>query len=243
MLDSPSSVSTTIPWARHAGCPIYGCLVPQLDGPILSDAWTRSATRTPRAPASGRPSSPAASAAGAFDVVLERIARGRPERSLVLTGLRGVGKTVLLNALAPRRQTALGHRQDRGPAGPVAAPPDRRRAAHGCPGAGPAPRADRIDAFLGVLRAFAQRTRPAAAAAPKLRDRWQPGIDVPAATGRATPATSRSTWSSCSPTPPAVAADVGTGIAIFIDEMQDLGPEDVSALCAACHEMCQSARR
>lgn len=32
----------------------------------------------------------------AFDVVLERIARGRPERSLVLTGLRGVGKTVLL---------------------------------------------------------------------------------------------------------------------------------------------------
>src|SRR5712672_69840 len=34
-----------------------------------------------------------------FEVVLERIARGRPERSLVLTGLRGVGKTVLLNAL------------------------------------------------------------------------------------------------------------------------------------------------
>src|SRR3978361_655427 len=35
----------------------------------------------------------------AFDVVLGRIARGRPERSLVLTGLRGVGKTVLLNQL------------------------------------------------------------------------------------------------------------------------------------------------
>src|SRR6476659_1816083 len=35
----------------------------------------------------------------AFDVVLERIAHGRPERSLVLTGLRGVGKTVLLNQL------------------------------------------------------------------------------------------------------------------------------------------------
>ncbi|HEY9394693.1 MAG TPA: ATP-binding protein, partial [Nocardioides sp.] len=36
---------------------------------------------------------------GQFDVVLERVARGRPERSLVLTGLRGVGKTVLLNTL------------------------------------------------------------------------------------------------------------------------------------------------
>ena len=35
----------------------------------------------------------------AFEVVLERIAHGRPERSLVLTGLRGVGKTVLLNQL------------------------------------------------------------------------------------------------------------------------------------------------
>ncbi|GAB3881533.1 hypothetical protein GCM10027612_10750 [Microbispora bryophytorum subsp. camponoti] len=29
--------------------------------------------------------------------MLERVARGRPERSMVLTGLRGVGKTVLLN--------------------------------------------------------------------------------------------------------------------------------------------------
>src|SRR3954447_16031639 len=48
---------------------------------------------------------------GTFEVVLERIARGRPERSLVLTGLRGVGKTVLLNALrsaAVRRQWGTG---------------------------------------------------------------------------------------------------------------------------------------
>ena len=36
---------------------------------------------------------------GQFEVVLERVARGRPERSMVLTGLRGVGKTVLLNTL------------------------------------------------------------------------------------------------------------------------------------------------
>ena len=35
----------------------------------------------------------------AFDVLLERVAKSRPERSVVLTGLRGVGKTVLLNAL------------------------------------------------------------------------------------------------------------------------------------------------
>jgi hypothetical protein len=29
-------------------------------------------------------------------------------------------------------------------------------------------------------------------------------------------------------------------VAIFIDEMQDLDPEDISALCAACHEISQS---
>src|SRR6476619_4863991 len=34
-----------------------------------------------------------------FAVSLERVAAGRPERSMVLSGLRGVGKTVLLNAL------------------------------------------------------------------------------------------------------------------------------------------------
>ena len=37
-----------------------------------------------------------------------------------------------------------------------------------------------------------------------------------------------------------LAADRGLGIAVFIDEMQDLGPDDVSALCAACHEISQS---
>ena len=37
-----------------------------------------------------------------------------------------------------------------------------------------------------------------------------------------------------------MAADTGRGIAVFIDEMQDLGPDDVSALCAACHELSQS---
>jgi hypothetical protein len=37
-----------------------------------------------------------------------------------------------------------------------------------------------------------------------------------------------------------LASEVATGIAILIDEMQDLRPDDVSALCAACHELSQS---
>ena len=43
-----------------------------------------------------------------FEVTLERVAAGRPERSMVLSGLRGVGKTVLLNALRGRRSSGLG---------------------------------------------------------------------------------------------------------------------------------------
>src|SRR6202034_127407 len=38
----------------------------------------------------------------------------------------------------------------------------------------------------------------------------------------------------------AVAADLGVGIALFIDEMQDVMAPDISALCAACHELSQN---
>ncbi|MDI5940061.1 MULTISPECIES: ATP-binding protein [unclassified Micromonospora] len=178
-----------------------------------------------------------------FDVVLERIARGRPERSLMLTGLRGVGKTVLLNTLRSQAITRLWG------TGKIEARPDqslRRPVAAALHMAvrelAPRHRApDRIDAFLGVLKAFAQRSAPTgrAGTAPKLRDRWQPGIDVPAATGRADSGDIEIDLVELLSDAAAVAADVGTGIAVFIDEMQDLGPEDVSALCAACHELSQ----
>ncbi|MGC4894239.1 ATP-binding protein [Micromonospora sp. DT31] len=181
-----------------------------------------------------------------FDVVLERIARGRPERSLMLTGLRGVGKTVLLNTL---RSEAINHLWG---TGKIEARPDqslRRPVAAALHMAvrelAPRHRApDRIDAFLGVLKAFAQRSTPTTSAgrgraAPKLRDRWQPGIDVPASSGRADSGDIEIDLVELLTDAAAVATDVGTGIAIFIDEMQDLGAEDVSALCAACHELSQ----
>jgi hypothetical protein len=38
-----------------------------------------------------------------------------------------------------------------------------------------------------------------------------------------------------------LAADLGVGVALFIDEMQDLSAADLSALCAACHEISQQA--
>ena len=37
-----------------------------------------------------------------------------------------------------------------------------------------------------------------------------------------------------------MATDLGVGIALFVDEMQDVPAVDVSALCAACHELSQT---
>jgi hypothetical protein len=173
-----------------------------------------------------------------FDVVLERIARNRPERSLVLTGLRGVGKTVLLNTLRSQAIARLWG------TGKIEARPDqslRRPVAAALHMAvrelAPRHRApDRIDAFLGELKAFALRGNPPNA---KLRDRWQPGIDVPAAAGRADSGDIEIDLVELFTDAASVATDVGTGVALFIDEMQDLGAEDVSALCAACHELSQ----
>lgn len=173
----------------------------------------------------------------AFDVVLERVARGRPERSLVLTGLRGVGKTVLLNAL---RSAAV--RKGWG-TGKLEARPDQslRRplssALHQAVRELGHPEAAEADHVLGVIRSFAQRDAGKDA---KLRDRWSPGIDAPVVRGRADSGDVEIDLVELLTDVGGLAADLGKGIGIFIDEMQDLGPDDVSALCAACHELSQN---
>ena len=173
----------------------------------------------------------------AFDVVLERVSRGRPERSLVLTGLRGVGKTVLLNALrsaAVRRQWGTGKleaRPDQGLRRPLSGALHQavRELGHRD--------ADSVDHVLGVIKAFAQRDAGPSA---RLKDQWSPGIDAPAVRGRADSGDIEIDLVELFTDLGGLAADQGKGVAIFIDEMQDLGPDDVSALCAACHEISQS---
>src|SRR5579862_7730166 len=176
---------------------------------------------------------------GQFEVVLERVARARPERSMVLTGLRGVGKTVLLNTF---RSMAL---QRLWGTGKLEARPDqsiRRPVASALHMAvrelAPRHRApDRIDDFLGVLKAFALRDpkAPKGVAAGSLNL----GIDVPAARGRADSGDLEVDLTELFTDAASVAADLGVGIALFIDEMQDVPAPDVSALCAACHELSQ----
>jgi hypothetical protein len=98
------------------------------------------------------------------------------------------------------------------------------------------PNTDDLNYVLGVLKSFAQKG-PADA---KLRDRWQPGIDAAVVPGRADSGDIEIDLVELFSDAAGLAADAGRGIALFIDEMQDLGPADVSALCASCHELSQN---
>jgi AAA ATPase domain len=204
--------------------------------------------RNPYAPGAGqRPPELAGRAEQleAFEVVLARVARARPERSVVLTGLRGVGKTVLLNAMrsaAVRAGWGTGKfeaRPDLSLRRPLASAVHQAVRELG-------PSGGDGDHVLGVVRSFAQkesagggsgRGRPAAS---RLRDRWSVGITVPAIGGRADSGDIEIDLVELFTDLGGMAADSGRGIAVFIDEMQDLGPDDVSALCAAAHEISQA---
>ncbi len=172
-----------------------------------------------------------------FSVVLERVAAGRPERSMVLSGLRGVGKTVLLNAL---RSLALSRAWG---TGKVEARPERSirlpmaQALHAA-SRELAPRhrdPERVDEFLGVLKAFALETTPK----DRKGVRWRPPYDVPAARGRADSGDLELDLTELFTAAGELARDLGVGAAVFIDEMQDIVPDELAALCGACHEISQ----
>jgi hypothetical protein len=172
-----------------------------------------------------------------FEVTLERVAAGRPERSMVLSGLRGVGKTVLLNALrslAVKRAWGTGKveaRPDQSLRLPLAQAVHAavREVAHRHRDP------ERVDEVAGVVKAFALRTR--------LEDRkgirWQPPTDVPAARGRADSGDLELDLTELFTDVAELARDLGVGAALFIDEMQDIPVSELAALCGACHEISQ----
>jgi hypothetical protein len=97
---------------------------------------------------------------------------------------------------------------------------------------------------LGILKSFALKAeapagRPGAAGRGGLRDRWQPGHRGARGTGRADSGDIEIDLVELLTDVAGWPADVGRGIAVFVDEMQDLEPDDVSALCAACHQISQ----
>ena len=156
---------------------------------------------------------------------------------MVLTGLRGVGKTVLLNSFRSMAITRLWG------TGKIEARPEQsiRRPIAGAlhmavRELAPRHRApDRIEYFLGVLRAFAARDPkgPKGGAASL-------GIDALPVRGRADSGDLEIDLTELFGDAASIATDLGVGIALFVDEMQDVPAADVSALCAACHELSQT---
>src|SRR5215216_4103875 len=148
---------------RHVEC----CLTKYKESAIRADTVRDvDPVRNPYAPGAGqRPPELAGRDAelAAFDVLLERVTRGKPERSVVLTGLRGVGKTVLLNALrsaAVRRGWGTGKleaRPDQGLRRPLSSALHQavRELGH--------PDGESVGHVLGVVRSFAERDAGASA--------------------------------------------------------------------------------
>ena len=172
-----------------------------------------------------------------FAVTLERVAAGRPERSMVLSGLRGVGKTVLLNALRGQAVTrAWG-------TGKVEARPDRSVRIPVAQAVHAAVREvshrhrdpDRVDRVAGVLKSFAVRTQ----LADRKGLRWSPPVDAVAVRGRADSGDLELDLVELFTDVASLAGDLGVGVALFVDEMQDIAVEELAALCGACHEISQ----
>ena len=90
--------------------------------------------------------------------------------------------------------------------------------------------------IFGTIRSFIEQDAGPRA---KLAERWNLGISVPSTQGRADSGDIEIDLVELLSDVGGLAADKGVGIAVHIDEMQDLAPADISALCAACHELSQ----
>ena len=168
-----------------------------------------------------------------FDVLRERAARGLSSQSVVLTGLRGVGKTVLLNELADRARTdgwiVAKVEADAGRGGrrfrvQVARSLNRAlREASGSWGL-----ADKVRRAFATFKSFSLRTDPDGG--------LSVGIEVDPERGRADTGSLEIDLTDLALDLAAASAEFGTGVALCIDEMQDLDADELSAICQACHE-------
>ena len=94
---------------------------------------------------------------------------------------------------------------------------------------------DRVDRVAGVLKSFALRTQ----LADRKGLRWSPPVDAVAVRGRADSGDLELDLVELFGDVASLAGDLGVGIALFVDEMQDIAVDELAALCGACHEISQ----
>jgi AAA ATPase domain len=169
-----------------------------------------------------------------FDVVLTRLGRGTHARSVVYSGLRGVGKTVLLNELdvvarekgwitsgvvecneddaLPALVAKLAHRS-------------LRRLSR------VKRMSNRVQRAFGVLRAFTWTIDE--------NPQWQLNIQTPALEGVADSGDREADIVELLGELGAAASDQSAGVAFLLDEMQFLGRDDLGLLAASFHRISQ----
>lgn len=149
---------------------------------------------------------------------------------MVLTGLRGVGKTVLLNEFRNRveRRGWIVVKVEAGGERPFAVmvAQSLNQALRSVAGRGA--HTDRLRDALSVFRAFSMKVSPDGSLAL--------GIDVDAARGRADTGDLETDLTELATDLAAAAAGLSIGVAVLIDEMQDLTAPELAAISAACHE-------
>ena len=165
-------------------------------------------------------------------IALARTKRGRSPKSQMLLGLRGVGKTVLLNRIAEMAEA------EEFSTVVLEAPESRRLAAMLVPplrstlfrmsfGERAKEQAKRA---LGVLRAFASAFKVSAG---------DVEFGVAAEQGRADSGALDHDLTEVLTVTAQAAKENGTGLALLIDEVQYLGQEDLAALIVAVHRVGQ----
>lgn len=170
-----------------------------------------------------------------FDLLLARIERQRTEQSMIITGLRGVGKTVLLGQF---RHTALSREwvvvelevskhDDRSFRGEISA---RLRTAL----FELSPKArwtDRIRHAAAVLKSFTISLDASGS--------WSAGLDVDAAEGFADHANLAMDITDVFIALGEAAHEQGRGVVLLFDEIQFLSKQQLEALIEALHKMVQ----
>lgn len=171
-----------------------------------------------------------------FDVLRHRAVVSRPAQPMVLTGLRGVGKTVLLNEMMERARSD----------GWIVAKVEADQ------GAGRTPFRTHVAGALTTSMRHAQgrssigaRLRAALATFKSFSLTASPdgslslGIDVEPQPGRGDTGAIVADLTDLAVDLGEAARDLGAGTALFVDEMQHLDADELAATAQACHEVSQ----
>jgi len=193
--------------------------------------------RNPYAPGAGTPPPELAGRDGLLETVrvaLERVQIGRPTKSILMVGLRGVGKTVLLDRMRENAE-AVGIHTLR-----VEAPESRSLPAILAP--------ELRQALLRLSRnakakAFAQRAlRGLAGFAKALKVKFadiEVGLDFDPEPGLADDGNLEHDLQALLEAAGEAAKKAGTALVMFVDELQYVGEAELAALITALHRMAQ----